>query len=133
MKDTAIIFFDGVCHLCNGFVDFALQNEKTPGKLIFAPLQGSTAQDYLSQKDRSELSSILLWEEGQIYRESEAVLRIAVQLKAPWNWLAKIARWIPRLIRDSLYHFVARNRYAWFGQSPTCRIPLPEERKQLWP
>lgn len=38
-----VIFFDGVCGLCNGFVDFALARDRR-GVFRFATLQGETAK-----------------------------------------------------------------------------------------
>ena len=37
-----IVFYDGVCALCNGFVKFATRRDKGAA-LHFAPLQGDTA------------------------------------------------------------------------------------------
>lgn len=128
-----IVFFDGVCHLCNGFVDFAIQNGTASNPLKFAPLQGTTAAQYLSDEEQKALSSVLLWKEGQILRHSEAVLQILKYLKFPWPLIAGIARWVPKPVRDRIYHWISRNRYAWFGQKDSCRLPLPHETKQLWP
>jgi len=37
-----------------------------------------------------------------------------------------MARLVPRLIRDPLYGWVARNRYRLFGRRETCWLPSPE-------
>lgn len=128
-----IVFFDGICHLCNGFVDFVIQNETLPGSLVFAPLQGETAAKILPEADRKNMDSVLVWSEGRILRESEAVLFVLLQLKSPWNWIPVFTRWIPASLRDFIYRFVARNRYKWFGVRDQCRLPLPHEKAQLWP
>jgi len=41
-----IIFFDGVCHLCNASVDFILRADRHR-RFTFAPLQGKTAAELL--------------------------------------------------------------------------------------
>lgn len=128
-----IVFFDGVCHLCNSFVDFVIQNE-TPGThLRFAPLQGETAQRYLPESDRKSLSSVIFWQNGQSHRESEAVLQIAQKLRLPWRLFAFPLRLVPRSLRDSIYRFLARHRYTFFGKRSTCRLPSSEEKTQLLP
>jgi predicted DCC family thiol-disulfide oxidoreductase YuxK len=133
-KETRqIVFFDGVCHLCNGFTDFAIQNETPPKKLFFAPLQGSTAQNILPEKDRMEIQSLLYWDGKDLHKESEAVLKVFSQLRFPWNFLAQMAKALPIDFRNSIYRWVARNRYAWFGQRESCRLPLPTEKSQLLP
>jgi predicted DCC family thiol-disulfide oxidoreductase YuxK len=128
-----IVFFDGVCHLCNGFVDFAIQNETEPRTLVFAPLQGTTAQNYLSLEDRKALSSVLLFKQSQVLHRSDAILAILRDLRFPWPWLATVAEFVPRKFRDLVYDWIAKNRYAWFGQRDLCRLPKPEEKNQLWP
>jgi predicted DCC family thiol-disulfide oxidoreductase YuxK len=128
-----LIFFDGVCHLCNGFVNFALQNETLESKLVFTPLQGETAKKYLAPEDRESLESVLFYENGQVWRKSTAVLKILKRLRSPWPWIGTIGQWIPTPIRDRLYSLVANHRYRFFGRSEACRLPLPHEREKLWP
>ena len=41
-----IVYFDGVCGLCNRFVDFLLKR-KNVSHFQFAPLQGQTASEQL--------------------------------------------------------------------------------------
>lgn len=36
---------------------------------------------------------------------------------------------VPQKLRDSLYDFIARHRYQWFGKKDVCRLPSIEERK----
>jgi len=128
-----IVFFDGICHLCNSFVDFAIQNGTSKTSLVFAPLQGPTAQKYLKPEDQNALSSVIFLSDGKTYRHSEAVLEIFKHLKFPWPWIATVLQIIPSGIRDVIYNWVARNRYRWFGQRESCRLPKPEEKSQLWP
>lgn len=126
-----IIFFDGECHLCNGFVD-ALISRDLHHKLSFAPLQGETAKDLLSLQDRQDLNTIIYFESGKAYYRSDAVLRALCQLGRGYK-LFRIFTLLPRFIRDSVYKWVAKNRYSWFGKEDVCRIPLPEERQYLLP
>ena len=128
-----IVFFDGVCHLCNGFVDFAIQNETHPKRLKFAPLQGETAKQILSTQDRESLSTVIFYDQGKILRASDAVLEILKMMKFPWSLLGQAGKIAPLNFRDFLYQIVAKNRYQWFGEKDSCRIPLPHERDQLWP
>ena len=132
-----IVFFDGVCHLCNGFVDFAIQNgtvRNSPEKtLVFAPLQGTTAAKYLKPEEQKALSTVLVWSGGKTLQKSTGVIAVLKELRTPWPWIAKLMELIPAKLRDLVYDWVARNRYAWFGQRDSCRLPLPEEKNQLWP
>lgn len=126
-----IVFFDGVCHLCNGFVDKLIQKD-THHSLYFAPLQGTTARKFLTTSDTDTLDSIVFYDNGRIYRRSEAVLGI---LKAAGyaNFWLKLTGIFPNRMRDVLYKIVAKYRYRVFGKNDICRLPLESEKKYLLP
>jgi predicted DCC family thiol-disulfide oxidoreductase YuxK len=129
----AILFFDGVCHLCNGIVDWVIQSE-TKHTLCFAPLQGTTAQSKLSEPDRKSLETlIVLTETGEVLKKSEAVIFILSRLPGGARFCARLLKMIPRFLRDFGYDLIAKNRYRWFGKRQSCRLPTPEEKGLLLP
>ncbi len=123
-----IVFFDGVCGLCNGFVDRLLRTDKK-GALRFAPLQGETARAVLAPR-RIDLTTVYLKDGNQIFEKSEAIFRVAAI--AGWRVLA-LGRFLPRGLTDALYDFVAKNRYLWFGKRDTCRLPTKSEAARFLP
>jgi len=126
-----IVYFDGVCGLCNRFVDLLLRVD-TRDTLKFAPLQGDTAARRLAPGEQTSLDSIILVDSrGRAYR-SEAVLRILESIGGLWT-LSRALRVIPRSIRDFAYDVVAGNRYQWFGRRSVCRVPTPQERPKFLP
>lgn len=124
-----IVFFDGVCLLCNGFVDFVLSRD-VERKFQFPPLQGTRASELLAPELRSDLQTVVLWSQGQVLTRSDAVLTVLTQLGGVWS-LAKIFWVVPRPLRDLFYRLVASNRYSWFGRRETCRLPTKEERERI--
>lgn len=126
-----IVFFDGVCGLCNRFVDRLLAVD-TDGVLRFAPLQGTTAQDRLPAGLADELNTVVYLRDGVVLTRSDAALRILMDLG---GWLKLHGAWfiVPRSLRDYVYDWIARNRYRWFGKHETCRLPTPEERTRFLP
>lgn len=123
-----IIFFDGICNLCNSSVDFFVRNSKKSKRFYIASLQSKTAAQLIEQHEITDLpDSILFYYRGKFHYKSTAVLLIAKFLKFPLNLLV-IFFIIPRFIRDWIYDGVAKNRYKWFGQKNTCRIPTTEEQ-----
>lgn len=124
--DKQILFFDGVCNLCNGFVDFLVSRDKER-RLRYAPLQGKTARDLLGDARTRELSTVVLWRDGAVSERSDAALNAIAELGGIWI-LARALKGLPRFFRDRAYDFVARNRYKMFGKRDTCRLPTPEER-----
>ncbi|ELY70345.1 thiol-disulfide oxidoreductase DCC family protein [Natrinema versiforme] len=121
--DGPIILFDGVCNLCNGFVQFILPRD-TEGKFRFASLQSDVGTELLAEHDlpTDELESIVLIEGEDSYVKSDAVIRIARHLGGPYALLGPF-RFLPRRLRNWAYDFVAARRYRWFGKKDQCAMP----------
>ncbi len=126
---SKILFFDGICGLCNRTVDFLLSRDRH-GTIHFAPLQGRIASTVLSARIRLDLDTVIFWNEGRILKRSSAVLQSLSAVGLPWS-MARVLLLVPRVIRDFAYDVVASNRYAWFGKRETCRMPSPEDRKRI--
>lgn len=126
-----VIFFDGVCNLCNASVQFVLRRDPR-GYFRFASLQSNTAQELLRGVPGApeELATIVLLENGACYTRSEAVLRIARRLSGLWPTLY-VFKLIPRFLRDPIYNFIARHRYRWFGKRESCMLPEPGLRERF--
>ncbi len=127
-QQKPVIFFDGVCNLCNGFVSW-LVGEDFDSNLRFASLQGDTAKTHLAAGSQT-LDTVLFWADGQVYQRSEAILRIGIHLGGVW-WFLWIFKIIPPVLRDVVYRWIASRRYRFFGKSPTCRIPSPAEKTRF--
>src|SRR4029453_1445664 len=100
MGKPPIVLFDGVCNLCNGSVQFLLKRDPE-GRLRFASLQSDAGRSLMA-KDRlagDSLSSVLLIEDGRVWQESSAALRIARRLPGAWKLLRVFAA-VPRPLRD---------------------------------
>lgn len=119
-----IIFFDGVCHLCQASVKFIIARD-AQAQFHFASLQSP-----LGQKLAGDITSVALYEDGKVYRASTAALRIAKRLKAPWP-LAYAFIVVPRPLRDWVYALIASNRYKWFGKDEACWLPTPQLRARF--
>ncbi len=122
----AILLFDGECNLCNGSVQWVLKHDHK-AYFKFASLQSPIGQQYLSAFNlpQSSLDTVVLIDDNQVYTHSDAPLRVMHKLGLPWS-VALIFNVIPRFLRDSVYRWVARNRYRWFGHSAQCWLPRPE-------
>jgi predicted DCC family thiol-disulfide oxidoreductase YuxK len=127
-----VIFFDGVCGLCNRFVDFVMRRD-TKGVFRFAPLQGETARGRLPDGDVREINTMVLCDEQGIFRKSTAAVRILTRLGGIWRIVGGTLRLVPRPLRDAGYSLVARYRYAVFGKKETCRMPTLAERARFLP
>ncbi|MGD2067728.1 MAG: thiol-disulfide oxidoreductase DCC family protein [Gemmatimonadota bacterium] len=130
MLDTThpVVLFDGVCNLCNASVQWLLERDRA-GSLRYASLQSAVARELLSEHlsdDEIEAipDAIVLIDGAGVHTSSTAALRIAGKLGLPWKAFVVFLA-VPRGLRDSLYRWVARNRYRWFGHRDACMVPTP--------
>jgi len=128
-SQNPIIFFDGVCNLCNGAINFIIDRDRK-SYFKFAPLQSSIAEKYISKSIIQNTDSIILLEGGKIYSKSSAALKISRKLDGPWKVLY-ILTIIPKFIRDYFYDIIAKNRYKWFGKRDSCRMPSEEIKNRF--
>ena len=125
-----IILFDGTCAFCERSVRLIATRDN--GYFQFGASQNPEGRALLERfgTSREATKSIILIEGDRIYLRSEAVLRIAQRMRAPWSY-AGIFLSVPRPIRDLVYSFVAAIRMRIAGKSNACEIPPPEIRQRL--
>jgi predicted DCC family thiol-disulfide oxidoreductase YuxK len=126
LSDKSIILFDGVCNMCNGFVNFLILRDKE-NRFLFGSLQSSGVKELLSRLNYTgnKLSTVLLVENNRVYSESTAVLRIARKMNGLWPFLYVFII-VPPFLRNFLYNLVAKNRYRIFGKRDSCMMPTAE-------
>ena len=117
-----IVFFDGVCNLCQGSVRYLIKHDKK-GVLKFASLQGNYAKDFLNETEIQSMQSILFFDGKMLYKKSTAVLKLSRFLGGRHQVLL-LGYILPRFVRDWLYNIVAKNRYRWFGKKDQCMLPF---------
>ena len=126
-----LLFFDGVCNLCNGLVHFIIRRDKR-GRFRFASLQSEVGQRFLQTHGLAEshLDSLVYWRKGKMLTRSSAALNVASDLGGPWAF-AYFFMLVPRFIRDAVYDLVARKRYRWSGKRDACMVPTSELRERF--
>lgn len=130
-QEKPIVLFDGHCNLCNNVVQFIIKHDPN-AKILFSSLQGNHGQSLLRRHDlpTQDFDTFLLLKKGILYDRSTAFLEVCKELDGPINQI-QVLRMIPKGFRDSLYSFVAKNRYSIFGKSETCLIPSPELKSRF--
>ena len=127
-----LIYYDGLCGLCDRFVQFVLWRDRA-ARYRFAPLQGSTARERVPSTLDPETSQTVILEDGGRFRvRSDAALAILTGLGGAWR-LAGLLRIVPRPLRDAVYDLVASHRSRWFGRRAECRVPEPAQRDRFLP
>jgi len=126
-----ILLFDGVCNLCNGFVQFMIRIDPN-GIFQFASLQSETGQKLLTQHNLplKELKSVVLIHNNKAYTRSDVPLEAARILGSFWQ-LFYGYKILPKAFRDAVYNWIANNRYRWFGKQEECWLPTPDLQKRF--
>jgi len=131
-QDKKIILFDGVCNLCDTSVQYVIKYDKKD-VFRFVSLQSELGQKILKHIGINpvHIDSIVLYEPGiSYYYKSTAALHIAKGMSGIFTF-ATIFRIIPASLRDSIYDYVAKNRYKWYGKKEACMIPTPEVKAKF--
>ncbi len=121
-----LLLFDGVCHLCNASVRFILRHDPA-GRIRFASIQSPLGHALCARHgfDPEAPAAVLFLTPTGAFMAGDAVLEVARALGGWWKtaWVLKA---VPRVLRDAIYHFIARRRYRWFGREESCMLPTPE-------
>jgi predicted DCC family thiol-disulfide oxidoreductase YuxK len=124
-----ILLYDGVCGLCNRFVQFTLRRDRNAA-FQFASLQSPFAARILARHgaNPTTLDTVYVVLNQELPNEtllsrSDAALFVLWILGGSWRPVASLLRLLPRFFRDPAYNAVARHRYGIFGRSDVCTLP----------
>ena len=119
MMEQTILYYDGLCVLCNKSMKFIINRDR----------QNQFKIGYLNEfKNEEKPDSIILVHKGNKYFYSTAVIKSLVLLGGVYK-LSAILFIFPKSLRDFVYKMFARNRYKWFGRHNICPT-LPDEWKE---
>lgn len=121
------LFYDGVCNLCHFSVQWIIKRDQR--KIFrYENLQSEAGQNIIKKIAPSLLSSdsVILVMDGQIFLYSDASLTVLKKLGGIYALLGKIGFLFPLSFRNTLYRFIAKNRYKWFGKKTDCILPQNE-------
>lgn len=128
-----MIVFDGVCVLCSGFFRFMLKHDKDE-RFSFATAQSDPARRLYQAMGlpTDDFETNLVVVDGVTYQRLDAFCAAMGQLGWPWRALAAL-RFLPAVVKDPMYHAIARNRYRIFGRKETCMVPTPDIKSRFVP
>ena len=128
-----LIMYDGVCGLCNHFVQFVLPRDSRKC-FRFIALQDSLARRILAGHGRNPdsldtIGVLTGWKtsEESLLVKSDAALFVLRELGGIWGLVA-FGRVLPCGFRDWCYDRVANVRYRLFGRLDVCPVPTKEQR-----
>jgi len=118
-----VVLFDGVCVLCNAWVQFLLKVD-TKRKFKLASMQSAEGQAILQWYGfpADDFETMLLVDGRSHFTRSTAFVRIMADLPFPWSGLS-LMRIVPTPIRNWVYDRIALNRYTLFGKFDSYVMP----------
>jgi predicted DCC family thiol-disulfide oxidoreductase YuxK len=132
-----LLFYDGVCGLCDRVVQFVLRHDRER-VFQFAALQTATAERALQPygRDPRVLDSVYVVadagsDRARLIERGRAILFLMRHAGGVWRVLAALGSLLPTRVIDFLYRRVAGNRYRIFGKLESCRVPSPDERSRF--
>jgi len=131
MENRLIIVFDAECLLCSANAQFVLVHDRRD-RFLLASMQGEAGSALYRHFgiDPADPDTLIVVEGDCVRRDSDAILAIWAGLGWPWR-AGAILRLVPRVLRDSVYRWVARHRYRLFGKRDTCWLPDPAFRDRM--
>jgi predicted DCC family thiol-disulfide oxidoreductase YuxK len=126
-KKYELVFFDGVCVLCNNWVKFVIKNDKKR-KFIFANLQSLFAKKQLGIKnidiDQSNLASIyVVKSNGEVLSKYKASTYVLKEINKLFLAIYVLNFILPKKIVNFFYDFIGSRRYKIFGKYDHCMLP----------
>ena len=133
MIEQAIVFFDGVCGLCNRTVDFVLSEDRERN-FLFSPLQGETfqriARDHPETMNVDSIFVLRRKPEEELLLRSDAILYILKKLPR-FRWLGWLGRTFSAPIRNILYRLIAATRYQSGANAIRAGCPRPRRKRDF--
>jgi len=133
-----VVFYDGECGMCARSVQWILRHDRSH-TVLFAPLQGTTAERLPAELRQSEALETLVvaqWSFSgplrQLSTHSDAIVVITKVMGGPWRMLGKCLSWIPCGMRDGMYRWLARRRHR-FAAPQSCQLPEASDWRRFLP
>ena len=126
-----VVFYDGKCPFCVGWVKFLLDRDGDD-RLRFAALQSDWTGAFFAERGlaRPGVESVLVWDGREMKSRSEAALALAEALPGVWS-LGRHLDILPDTLRNKVYGFIAERRYDWFGKYDSCWVPKAADRAKF--
>ncbi len=128
-----IVFYDGECAMCHGFVRFALERDRE-GRFRFAPLHGASFAALVPAEARGALpdSVVVRTPGGELLVRSRAVRYVLARLGGIWPALGHALGALPERLLDRLYDGIAALRKRVFRRpGGSCPLVAPTLRQRF--
>lgn len=128
--EHTMVFYDGHCALCQFWVQFLIRRDRHD-RFRFAALDSEIARRQGIEVPKEAMpDTVLVLRRGELLSHSDAALRLLCDLGGIWRMVLPLL-YLPKVLRDPVYRWIARNRYRWFGRTEACLMPRAEWRHKF--
>ena len=123
LKPQNTILFDSKCNLCSKSVKKVMKLDKN-NIFRFISNNSDYGKELINEFNLDSITTktiILFTIEKEFLIKSDAAISIITRLNVFFK-IFNILLVIPKVIRDKVYDYVAKNRYKWFGENDSCEI-----------
>lgn len=123
-KPKTILYYDGVCVLCNWFIQYIYKRDKE-GNIFFSQLQSDFAEKelHIFGLEPKKLESLVLVHDNSVYVKAKGALKIVRILPVGIHKILLIGIILPSFITNGIYQLIASIRYRLFGKKEQCELP----------
>ena len=116
-----VVFFDGICIMCNGFVNFISKHDKL-NNILFCDIRSEEAQKILLKNSFKveSIKTIVFLNDEKIFVKSEAIIQIIYSLGGFFK-IVFLFKLFPEKLRDYIYDQFAKKRFL-FGEKKYCEL-----------
>lgn len=127
----AVLLFDGVCKLCNGWAKFLIRHDRDH-RVRLAAVQSPEGQALLAWAGLplDQFDTMAVIRDRHFWVRSDAFFEVVALLPGRWR-VVKLLRIFPRWLRDWAYDRIAQNRYWLFGKHDVCLLPAPDHEQRF--
>ena len=131
-EQATVLLIDSSCTLCNKSARWLIRRDKK-ARLRFAALGSEAANRILSSRGlpAPPPGTAVLIKSHNLFIRSDAILLALQELPPPWPLLGRLARAIPRPLRDAAYQIIASLRIVFFGRSTACQVFSEQEKARF--
>lgn len=109
-KKPTVLWYDTDCKLCTAYAN-EVRRQDTGVITVFKSIY-----DYAGVTHDESPNTIIVEQDGKFLQKSDAVIAHLKALGGVPGFLSLFMPLVPRIIRDTIYDFVGRHRYRWFGK-----------------
>lgn len=130
-QSKLLLAYDDHCVLCTTWVQRIIRND-SKGRIFFIPLSRLETHLLIESGGLKPPfpDSLILVYKGKTYIKSSAALMVAKYMDGLYPLLA-IGFGVPAFIRNTVYDYIAKKRYQWFGKREACWMPNAEIKQRF--